>query len=49
MNLQSWILLAVILAVCTYIVYTKFVKKSDSCGCGECSACSSKDKKSCCD
>ncbi|WP_311481563.1 FeoB-associated Cys-rich membrane protein [uncultured Anaerococcus sp.] len=48
MNLASWILLLVVLGICAYIVYSKFVKKSDSCGCG-CSACDSKDKKSCCD
>uniref|UniRef100_UPI0009F80C7B FeoB-associated Cys-rich membrane protein n=1 Tax=Anaerococcus mediterraneensis TaxID=1870984 RepID=UPI0009F80C7B len=49
MNKASWLLLAVIIAICTYIIYSKFVKKSEG-SCGGCSACSGEDghKSSCC-
>lgn len=36
MNLQSWLLLILVLAFCAYVVYTGYIKKSSS-GCGRCS------------
>lgn len=44
MNLQSWIFLLVILLVCSYIIYTRFIKEGSNFGCKDCSegkACSS--------
>ncbi|MFO3718001.1 FeoB-associated Cys-rich membrane protein [Anaerococcus sp. ENR1011] len=36
MNLQSWILLIIILAVCSYIVYARFIKNDEPAGCKDC-------------
>ncbi|EGC84817.1 hypothetical protein [Anaerococcus hydrogenalis] len=44
MNLQSWIFLLVILGICSYIVYTRFIKEGSNFGCKDCaqkSSCSS--------
>lgn len=43
MNLQSWIFLLVILAICAYIIYTRFIKEGSNFGCKDCAqskACS---------
>ncbi|WP_299035089.1 FeoB-associated Cys-rich membrane protein [uncultured Anaerococcus sp.] len=47
MNLASWILLIAILALCSFIVYRRFLTKSEG-GCADCPACASNNKKSCC-
>ena len=36
MNLQSWILLILILLLCSYIVYARFIKSDASGGCKDC-------------
>ena len=36
MNLQSWILLIIILLVCACIVYTRFIKNDANEGCKDC-------------
>ncbi|MCW6677662.1 FeoB-associated Cys-rich membrane protein [Anaerococcus sp. NML200574] len=48
MNLPSWIILILVLAACSYIIYSRFIKKTSG-DCGGCSGCSShNDHKSCC-
>ncbi|WP_297788310.1 FeoB-associated Cys-rich membrane protein [uncultured Anaerococcus sp.] len=45
MNLQSIILLLIILAGCAYVVYTRFIAEDGHAGCKDCISCSSsKDK-----
>ncbi|MDD7462929.1 MAG: FeoB-associated Cys-rich membrane protein [Anaerococcus sp.] len=36
MNLQSWLLLFVILGFCSYVIYTRYISKSKG-GCADCS------------
>lgn len=54
MNLQSWILLFLILGLCSYIIYTRFIKGEGACAdCAQAKNCNSKhcevneNKKSC--
>lgn len=36
MNIQSWILLILILLICSYIVYNRFIKNDAEGGCKDC-------------
>lgn len=36
MNLQSWILLGIILIILAYIVYNRFIKDDTEVGCKDC-------------
>ena len=36
MNIQSWILLIIILGTCSYIIYTRFIKEGSNFGCKDC-------------
>ncbi|MDU5503782.1 MAG: hypothetical protein E6073_01390 [Anaerococcus vaginalis] len=47
MNLQSWIFLLIILAACSYIIYTRFIKEGSNFGCKDCSQKKSCDDGSC--
>ncbi|MDY3007264.1 MULTISPECIES: hypothetical protein [Anaerococcus] len=47
MNLQSWIFLLVILAICSYIIYTRFIKEGSNFGCKDCTESKSCSSTSC--
>ncbi|WP_296141770.1 FeoB-associated Cys-rich membrane protein [uncultured Anaerococcus sp.] len=36
MNTQSWILLIIILAICSFIVYKRFIQNDEPGGCKDC-------------
>ncbi|KWZ78305.1 FeoB-associated Cys-rich membrane protein [Anaerococcus tetradius] len=44
MNIQSIILLIIILAVCAYVIYTRFIAEDGHAGCKDCTACDSSKK-----
>ena len=44
MNIQSWLLLFIIIGVCAYIIYSRFLKKGAM---GDCSDCAQKN--GCCE
>ncbi|WP_130819536.1 FeoB-associated Cys-rich membrane protein [Anaerococcus vaginimassiliensis] len=41
MNLQSIIVLVVIVAACAYVIYTRFIAEDSHGGCKDCAACAS--------
>lgn len=47
MNIQSWILLIIILATCSYIIYTRFIKEGSNFGCKDCAQKTSCKNKTC--
>ncbi|ACV29478.1 Uncharacterised protein [Anaerococcus prevotii] len=45
MNIQSIILLIIILGICAYVIYTRFISADGHAGCKDCTACSSSNHK----